>query len=194
MVRCACHGGDACPAREQITDLFPIEEPEAAMRAIVRGLSGVCIAACLLLSNVLADDEKVALDQLPKAVTEAVKVKFPNAELTGAEKETEDGKSFYEVAIKHKGAKYEVTVTPEGKITEIEKEIAAKDLPKAVTDALQKKHPQSTIKEAEELTAGDKVTYEVVIATADKKNWEIVLDPQGKILKEEEDDEEEDKE
>src|SRR5262245_32039576 len=79
-----------------------------------------------------ADEEKVPLDKVPKAVLESVKGRFKDAELKGATKEKEDGKTVYEVTIKFKGHNVDVTVTPDGDIILIEKEIAAKDLPKAV--------------------------------------------------------------
>ena len=49
---------------------------------------------------VWADEEKVPLDKLPKAVVEAVKEKFPKAELVSASKEDENGKTVFEVSIK----------------------------------------------------------------------------------------------
>src|SRR5262249_14637027 len=57
---------------------------------------------------------------------------------------------------------------------------------KEVAKALEDKYPKATIKLAEEVTEGDKVTYEALIVTADKKTIEVVLDPKGKIVKEEE--------
>ena len=157
-----------------------------------------CVAAGLLLlaSTAMAKEEEIPLDKLPKAVVDAVKAKFPGAELVKAEKETEDDKTVFEVALKHKKQKYEVSLTPDGKITEIEREIAVKDLPKAVTEALAKKYPHSKLEEAEEVTVGDKITsYEVELITSDKKELEVTVDPKGKILKEEaEEDEDEDDE
>ena len=146
--------------------------------------------ACLLLVGILkADEEKVPLDKLPKAVLDAVKARYPGAELTGAEKE-EGGKMVYEVALKAKGQKIEVTLTPEGKIVEIERQIAAKDMPKAVTDALQAKYPKATYKVVEEVIKGngkeEKVDYyEVLLVTAGKDKLEVSVAPEGKILKEE---------
>ncbi len=89
------------------------------------------------------------------------------------------------MAIKHKGHNIDVTLTPEGKITTFEKLIDAKDFPKAVTEALDRKYPKATVKKAEEVTENDKVVYEALIVTADDKTIEVVLDPQGKIVKEE---------
>ena len=91
-----------------------------------------------------AGDEKLPRDKLPKAVNDALLKRFPEAELTSAEKgKTEGGKTIYDVTLKHKGNTYEAAVTPEGEITGYEKVIDAKDMPKAVTQALQEKYPKS---------------------------------------------------
>jgi uncharacterized membrane protein YkoI len=140
----------------------------------------------LVLAGARADEEKVPLEKLPKAVTDAVKAKFPDAKLVGASTEKEDGKTVYEVAITNKGQKIDVTVTPEGKIVTVEAEIPAKNLPKAVAEALEKKYPGATIKKAEEISKDDKISkYEALIVTADKKTLEVCFDPSGKFLSEE---------
>jgi uncharacterized membrane protein YkoI len=154
------------------------------MRTVIGGMA---VALVVLAGAARADEEeKVPLDKLPKAVVDAVKEKFPKAELLSADKEKEDGKTLYEVAIKDGKQKIDVTVTPEGKIVAIEKEIAASDLPKAVVEALESRYPKATIQKAEEITKEDKVAvYEMVIVTADKKKLEVSFDPKGKFLEEE---------
>jgi uncharacterized membrane protein YkoI len=160
-------------------------------RWLVAGVAVVLLAG--VVGRADEKEEKVPLDKLPRAVVDAVKAKFPDAELVSAEKENEDGKTVYEVNIKFKGSTIEVTVTPEGKITSIEKEIAVKDLPKAVQEALDAKYPRATIKKTEEVTKGDKVSYEVLLVTADKKKLEVVFDPAGKVIEEEKKDGKEEK-
>jgi hypothetical protein len=167
-----------------------------AMRKLVIGTFGLALVALFGLATLRADDakeEKVALDKLPKAVTEAVKAKFEGAELVSASKEKEDGKEVFEVVIKHKGHNVEVTLTPEGKVVSVEKEIEAKDAPKVVTEALDAKYPKATVKKVEEVTEDGKVTYEFLIVTAEKKTVEVVIDPKGKVVKEEKKDKEEKK-
>ena len=151
------------------------------------------LAAALLsvaFSSAGADEEKVPLDKVPKAVLDAVKAKFPGAELAGAEKETTNGKVVYELALKHKGQKMDVTLTPEGKVIEVEKQIAATDLPTAVAKVLEDKYPKATYKIIEEIHKEEKgelklAYYEVLLVTADQKTVEVVLAPEGKIAKEE---------
>ncbi len=151
-------------------------------------IAAVVLGVLVCVSAAPGDEEKVPLDKLPKAVVEAVKAKFPKAKLVSAEKEKEDGKTVYELAIKNNGQSIEVTLTPDGKIVEIEKQIAAKDLPKAVADALEAKYPKATYKMIEEVIKvkddKDKLEYyEVLLVTAQNKKVEVSVAPDGKITK-----------
>jgi hypothetical protein len=137
-----------------------------------------------------ADEEKVPLDKLPKAVVDGVKKRFPDAELVGAEKENENGKTVYELAIKNKGQNVSVTLTPEGALVEIENEIAASALPKAVADALERKYPKATLKKVEEVipvrNGKEKLEYyEILLVTAGNKKVEVSVTPDGKFNKQE---------
>ena len=153
------------------------------------------MVACAVLAfgatGARADEEKIALDKVPKAVLESVKKRFPKAELIEAAKETDGDKVEYEVTLKDGETKYDVMFSPDGKITLIEKTIAAKDLPKAVADAVAEKYPKATYKLYEEMTkvidGKEAIAYfEVLLVTADKKTLEVEVSPEGKILKTEE--------
>jgi uncharacterized membrane protein YkoI len=164
------------------------------MRGVL-GLLSTGVVALLLFAVGLAGaaDEKVPLDKVPAKVMEAVKARFPGAEITSVEKETEDGKVVYDIELKHKDRKYEMDIQEDGTVLEIEKEIAAKDLPEAVTKALNAKYPNATIKEVMEMTKingkEEKLYgYEVELVTADEKKLEIEFAPDGKILKSEKSD------
>jgi hypothetical protein len=164
------------------------------MKTVLRGLLAGVVLLALTAVCARADEEKVPLDKVPKAVLDAVKAKFPKAKLVGASTEKEDGKTVYEVAIKDGDTNIDVTVTPEGKITTVEKEITLKDVPKAVADALEAKYPKATVSKVEEISKDDKITeYEFLITTADKKKLEVSFDPKGKFLEEEKKDKEEKK-
>lgn len=157
----------------------------------MRHLAMAAVAALVFAVATRADEEKVPLDKLPKGVLEAAKKRFPKAEVVGASKETEKDKTVYEVELKENGKTIDVTLTPEGAIVLIEQEIDAKDLPKAVTAALEKKYPKATYKIVEAVYAvkdGKEALdfYEVLVATADKKEVEVKLTAEGKITEEEE--------
>lgn len=154
--------------------------PRILCSAALLGLFGLAVAA--------QGDEKVPPDKLPKPVVDAVKARFPGAELKGAEKEKDGDKVVFDVALKHKDQNYEVAVTPEGEITTIEHQIPVKDLPKVVVKTLEEKYPKATYKMVEEVyKVKDKKetleSYEVAVVTADKKQYEVYVAPDGKLLK-----------
>lgn len=143
-----------------------------------------CVVCCAWAR---VDETKLPLDQVPKVVMDSVKAKYPGAELKEAAKETENGKTSYEVSLTFKNSKIDLLLTPEGKITSVEKVVAEADLPKAVAATLKSKYPQATIKLAEELSDGDdKISaYEMILVLADKKVVEVKIDLTGKVVNEE---------
>jgi hypothetical protein len=165
--------------------------PEDAMSTHVRGWGLAALAALVLLAPaVRADEEKVPLDKLPKAVVDTVKKRFPDARLVSASKEDENGKTVYEVSIEDKGQKSDVTVTTEGALVSIETEIAAKDLPKAVAETLDQKYPKATFKTIETVVkvrdGKEKLEYyELLLVTAAGKKLEVTITPDGKVNHEE---------
>jgi len=148
---------------------------------------GVTIVLAVFVSFAGADEEKVPLDKVPAKVLDAVKTKFPRAELVKASKEKENNETIYEVAIKNEGQNIDVSLKEDGTIIEVEKEIKAEDLPKVVADALKEKYGKVAYKKAEEVIKKDKLEYyEVLFETAENKRFEVEVSPEGKIMKEEE--------
>jgi uncharacterized membrane protein YkoI len=144
------------------------------------------VGVAVLATGAWADEEKIPLDKVPKAVLDAVKAKFPDVKLSEASKEKEGGKTIYELAFTYKDYKYEVELEEDGTFVAIDKKIEAKELPKEVLKALEEKYPKATYKIIEEVTKNDKIAYyEVELVTADKKGIEVEIDASGKILKEE---------
>ena len=146
-----------------------------------------CVAAMsLLLLTASAYGEKIKLDRLPKPVLDAVKSKFPDAKLTEAARESENGETFYELSFTYKDHRYDVECKPNGDFRKIEKLLTAKELPKEDAKILEEKYPRARLNEILEVTKKDKIEYyEVALVTADKSEVEVQIDPKGKILKEE---------
>ncbi len=65
---------------------------------------------------------KVPLDKVPEVVKEAARKAVPGIVLTAAYKEVERGKTVYELKGKVGDKKYEIEVTPQGKVLEVEKD------------------------------------------------------------------------
>lgn len=159
----------------------------------------VALVPFVFTGSVRADEEKVPLDKVPKAVVEAAKKRFPKAEVVGASKETDKDKTVYEIELKETGKTIDVTLTPEGAITTIEQQIDAKDLPKAVATALDKKYPKATFNIVEvvyAVKAGKEALdfYEVELVTADKKTLEVKITAEGTVKEVEDKSKKDDKE
>lgn len=152
----------------------------------MRHLAMAAVALVVLAGPARGDEDPVPLDKVPKPVLEAVKKRFPKAEAKEASKETTDGKTVYEVALQQDGKNIDVTLTPDGAITLIEKEIAFEALPKPVADALDKKYPKATYTIVEEVISvkDGKETldyYEALLVTTEKKTFEVEVLADGKI-------------
>ena len=152
-------------------------------------MSAVMVAAVFVLTATFsrAEDEPKDLDKIPKAVMESLKAKFPRAKITKWTKEKEDGKVVYDIELTHEGKKAEADIFEDGTIQNYEKEFDAKDLPKAVTEAVEKKYPKAKMKEVMEITEiKDKKEvhggFEIVLETADKKEVEVTIAKDGKVL------------
>ena len=85
------------------------------------------ISLCLLMAGVFccsqktwAEEEDVPLESVPPAVMQTLKVKYPQAKITEAEKETEGGQTVYDVTVIDDGQEIEVSLKPDGTILELE--------------------------------------------------------------------------
>jgi hypothetical protein len=146
--------------------------------------ASLTIAMGLILSVVptRADEEKTPLDKVPAAALQAVKKRFPDAQISGASKETEDGKTVYEVTLKDKGRTVEVTSTADGTLLTIEREIPMKEIPEVVKKAFDAKNANVKVQSIEEVikVEGAKETlqyYEFHLPG----DVEVCIHPDGKL-------------
>ncbi len=166
------------------------------MRSFLRSVALMAVTATVFVGSVRAEEKAVPLDQLPTPVTAAVKKMFPKAEMLKASREKEGQQIEYEVTVKENGKKIDVTMEESGEIKSLEKEMALKDLPKAVTKTLEKMYPQATQKSAEavfEIEDGKEELefYEIHLKTANDKEIEAKIKQNGKVVKDDEKEESE---
>lgn len=126
-------------------------------------------------------EKKIKQKDLPAAVQSAFNKSYPNAKISGAAKEVENGKTYYEIESVDGKMKRDLLYTPEGAAYEIEETIPASDLPQSVKDALQKQFQEYTITKAEKTVHGTALQYDVVLKSG-KKGYEVSVGPAGKIL------------
>jgi len=153
------------------------------------GLLAVVLAGFLLAMPTAGTQKKPNLDKIPKQVMDALKAKFPKAEIDKWSKEKEDGMVIYDFEFKQEGEgqKFEADIKEDGTIHNWEREISVKDLPEIVRKAVEAKYPQSVIKEImaiTEVTDGKEELegYEIILETARKKEIEVTVAPDGKFL------------
>jgi hypothetical protein len=118
--------------------------------------------------------------KLPAPILTAFRTSYPNATLKNAAKETEDGKTVWEVESIDNGLTRDLIYNPDGTVVEIEEETAIGNVPAAVTDAIKVKYPKATITKAEKMTVGQTINYELTLKGAAVAS--IELTPDGKVV------------
>lgn len=157
-----------------------------------------CLASALVLLYIAAapatqaQEQSVPIKDAPATVLRAATGRFPQAAIVAVAKELEDGKALYEVTMKLAGRNIDVTATPAGALTLIERELRRAELPAAVARLLGTKYPGATYRLFEEVVAVQAGTetlsfYEVLLVDAKTDMLEVEIAPDGsRILKVEE--------
>ena len=144
-----------------------------------------------LTSGTQAQEVAIKLDQVPKAVMDAATAKFPGAKFRGASKETEDGKTVFELELTHEHHNMDVTFQENGTLVLVETQLAENEVPAAAMKAVQDRYPGAKIDLVESVKKGPELKkavdyYEFHLTTSDKKSAEVEVDGTGKIQKTEE--------
>jgi hypothetical protein len=93
-------------------------------------LSLIIVVCVLLIGGVTLwaavrngdSEQRILLSNTPANVIEAANNAVPGGEITEVEMEVEDGETVYEVEKVVDGVEYDIDVTPEGVVKEVEKE------------------------------------------------------------------------
>ncbi|MGE5498825.1 MAG: PepSY-like domain-containing protein [Syntrophothermus sp.] len=147
-------------------------------------LSAIVLTAGLSFSSYAQAKKKDATKNVPQAVLDAFKKAYPNAVIKGSGKETEGGKTLYEIESVDGKSKRDLLYLPDGKVAEIEELITEKDLPAAVKESIKKETPKGKITKAEKITKDGNENYELIVKEG-KKSTEILLNKDGKVEKKE---------
>jgi uncharacterized membrane protein YkoI len=129
-------------------------------------------------------ETKVKLESLPAAVQAAVKEQTKNGTLVGLSKETEKGKTQYEVETTVNGKSRDVTLDNTGSVVEVEEEVDISAIPAAAKAAFEKRAAGGAITKVEKLTAGAVVSYEAAITLKSGKKTEVGVNADGTPHKE----------
>ena len=138
--------------------------------------------AALLLATVLKHQIPTPV---PTPVVAAIEAQFPGASVRRVETEHDGGRRVHEVTVRHRGATFEVRVTPAGEVVEVERLIAYTELPPAVAQAVESDHPEAVVDKVEEVSRGGRVVgYEVAFVGRSRPAAKVTFDPTGRIVSE----------
>lgn len=139
--------------------------------------SAVTIA--LSLAGIGAAEKTIQMKDLPPAVLKAAQEETRGAKIVGVARETENGKTMYEVETMVNGHSRDLIFDATGRLDTAEEAVDASALPPAVKAAFEAK---GKILKAESVTKGKTVTYEAQVQTGRKKS-EVAVDADGKPIK-----------
>ncbi len=144
------------------------------------------IAGSAVLTSAHAQEKKIKREDLPPAVEKTVAAQNQGATIKGFSTEVEGGKTLYEVELTVNGHGKDFSMDKDGKIVEVEEEVAMDSLPPQVKAGLTKAAGNGTISKVESLTKGGKlVAYDADVKNGSKRS-EVQVGPNGNKLAHEE--------
>jgi hypothetical protein len=165
----------------------------ACALSVIALLFGLHVQAAAMVSvghgeaAVVSRKSAQASTHIPPKVLNALTTKFPLAKIDKSSREKEDGKDVYDIEFSQGGKKFEADIFADGTFHNWEQQIAASDLPQPVVQTVARQFPQATMKEimaVTEVTGGNERLqgYEIVVQRAHKKDVEMTVAPDGRIL------------
>ena len=150
---------------------------------LVARVAVTLVAAGLAIASAnYAQEKKIKREELPAAVEKTVVEQSKGATVKGFSKEIEKGKTYFEAELVVNGHGKDILMDENGKVVEVEEEVALDSLPADVREGLERAAGSGKISKVESLTKGGKlVAYEAVVKTAGKRS-EIQVGPDGQKL------------
>jgi hypothetical protein len=133
-------------------------------------------------SSLWAQEQKISCDTVPAPVRAAFEKEFAKAPMNSCVKETEKGKTEFEIISKESSSRLTARFQGDGKLVRAEQSVAMGSVPEPVKQALQKKHPDGEVTLAEKVTSDGAVTYEFRVKQKNR-SVEVAFDPSGKEVK-----------
>ena len=149
-----------------------------------RSFATVCTVAVSLAAS--AQEKKVEQSSLPPAVQKTVQEQSQGATIRGYSTERDHGKKVYEAEMMVDGHTKDIEIAQDGRLNEIEEEVAFDRLPTDVQAALTARAAGAKITKVESLTKHDKLVANEAATLKGAKKGEIQVGPDGGKLSHEE--------
>lgn len=154
-------------------------------------MTAVVLGMLLVPGQAVFADECNKKIEIPEAVLQAFEKAYPSVEATGYDKETIEDVVHYEIETMAGEFEKDYVYLEDGTLLQIEEGIPVKDMPKVVADAVKKAHPEGELDEAEKITRGEVIEYEIVVEIGEKE-FELLVASDGNIIASQELNEDED--
>ncbi|UCC43372.1 MAG: PepSY-like domain-containing protein [Candidatus Zixiibacteriota bacterium] len=141
----------------------------------------VAVLLCGALAVVAEEEEAAKKVDVPAKVMEAFKASFPDVVISSVDSEVKDGKTLYEIETVQDSAEVDYVYAEDGTLIQIEEEISVESLPEIVVTAIKAAHEGCEIDEAEKITRGETVEYEVAVEVGEDE-FELLVASDGTIL------------
>ncbi len=139
------------------------------MNIVARLATFTLISGLTIAATAQAQEKGITRDQLPPAVEKTVAEQSQGATIKGFATEIDKGMKVYEVELTVNGHGKDITMDKDGKIVEVEEEVAMESLSPEVKAALTKAAGSGTIMKIESLTQVAKlVAYEASVKKGSK--------------------------
>ena len=138
-------------------------------------MKNLIVILALITGTSYANAQKIKPDDVPAKVKEAFAKKYPDIKAEKWEKEDANYEAEFELIKVETSVLFDI----DGNFKELEQEIKISDLPKSVTDYINKNLPNKKIKEAAQISSADgTITYEAEVNKTD-----YLFDSKGNFLK-----------
>jgi hypothetical protein len=124
-------------------------------------------------------EKRLEMKDLPPAVRKTVQEQTQGAEIKGLSKETEDGRTSYEVETITGGKHRDFEVNAKGAVTEVELETAIESIPAAARAAIEKRASGGKVGRVETMTRGAATFYEAGYTGKDGRRRSVLVKPDG---------------
>lgn len=135
---------------------------------------------CLFAPIGESKEVRVKMSDLPQAVQDTVKEQSKGATIRGFSKETENGRTSYEVELTVKGHGKDISMDSDGKVVEVEEQVSMSSVPEAARSAIEKGAAGGKVTKIEAVSngSGPVEAYEAQVMKAGKHS-EVRVAPDG---------------
>ena len=130
------------------------------------------------------EEQSIKRKDVPKAVLAAFEKSYSKATVKGYSRESEEGKTVYEIESKEGTINRDILYAADGTLISVEETLPYAQLPDAVRNTIAKEYSKAKVSKCEKLIKGSTTEFELHLKSG-KKNIEVLLDAGGKVVKKE---------